>query len=191
MTLRAARRPSTAAVLAAVALCLAFAAEAGATCVTAPAKTGLALPATHFAPRAAAQGSADHEGGDARAWLVGMWLTEFRVGDALYDQTFQQFHSDGTENMLSNGLPPSLGNVCLGVWAQVGPRTIKLRHVAWNFDADGRFAGLFQMVVTLAVDRSGTSYTGAFVADSYDLSSQIIPDLHVAGTVRATRITVD
>jgi hypothetical protein len=176
--------------LAVVALCPSFATEAGATCVTNPLKGPRITPIVQFAGREAAQLTEGHDASDAREWLVGMWMTEFLVGDALYDQTLQQFHSDGTENILSNGLPPALGNVCLGIWKQVGPRTITLRHMAWNWDAEGQFAGLFEMFVTFRVDRSGREYSGTFVADSYDLSNHVIPELHTEGTVRASRITV-
>jgi hypothetical protein len=175
----------------AAALLAAFATEAGATCVTAPIRHRGAAPITQFAGPEGARAAVEREPSDPAGWLVGMWTAEFRVGDALYDQTFQHFHSDGTENILSNGLPPSLGNVCLGVWKQVGPRTVRLRHMAWNWDADGHFAGTFVMVVTLKVDRAGNRYTGTFVADSLDLSGDPIPELHVEGVVRATRITVD
>jgi hypothetical protein len=183
-------RPMIAA-MAVAALCASFAVEANASCLKTPLKDRLALPALRVAAPGAAQAQGGNDPSGAATWLVGMWLSEFRVGDALYDQTLQQFHSDGTENILSNGLPPVLGNVCLGIWTQLGSRTIKLRHLAWNWDADGQFAGLFQMIVTFEVDRSGSSYAGTFVADSYDLSNNVIPELHVEGTVRAARLRVD
>jgi hypothetical protein len=50
--------------------------------------------------------------------VVGMWHAVFRIGDAngpVFDETLQQFHSDGTEGLISNGFPPALGNVCIGV----------------------------------------------------------------------------
>ena len=92
--------------------------------------------------------------------------------------------------MISNGLPPALGNVCVGVWKKVDG-TIKLRHVTWNWDVDGNPTGTFVMVVTLRVDRRGSSFRGTWFADSYDLSNNVIPELHAEGVVRATRVTVD
>ena len=178
-----------AATLAIATLCTLFAAEAAATCVTAPSKNRFAAPIPQALP-AAAQSAGDRADDDAADMLVGMWRADFLVGDALYDQTLQQFHSDGTENILSNGLPPALGNVCLGIWKRVGPRTFKLRHLAWNWDADGTFAGLFEMIVTFTVNRSG-EYRGTFVADSYDLSNERIPELHVEGEVTALRLAVE
>ena len=47
--------------------------------------------------------------------VVGMWRAVYRIGDAngpVFDESFQQFHSDGTEGMISTGSPPALGNVC-------------------------------------------------------------------------------
>jgi hypothetical protein len=172
-------------------LCAWLPSEVGATCVTTPVKNGVVLPASQFADRQTASAAGSLNTAEVREALVGMWMVEFRAGDALFDQGLQHFHPDGTESMLSNGLSPSLGNVCLGVWAQVGPRTFKLRHMAWNWDAEGHLTGLFEMFVTVRVDRSGRAYTGTFVADSYDLSHQVIPELHAEGTVRGARLTVE
>jgi hypothetical protein len=41
------------------------------------------------------------------------------------------------------------------------------------------------------VARNGKTYAGTFVADSYDLDGNAIPELHTEGTVRATRLHVD
>src|SRR5262245_30898774 len=133
--------------------------------------------------------------------VVGMWHTVFRIGDAngpVFDETFQQFHSDGTEGLISNGLPPALGNVCIGVWKQVGPRAYKLRHMTWNwspsdggFGVPGSFAGRFEMMVRLTVDRQRTSFSGTWAAKNFDVSGNHIPELDAEGVVRATRITVD
>ncbi len=121
-----------------------------------------------------------------------MWLTTFLLGQGpeRFDQGFQLFHAGGTEVMLSNGLPPALGNVCLGVWDQAG-RRIRLRHVAWNWDAEGRLTGTFILLATLRLDHRGKAFEGTWTADSYDLSHNVIPDLHAEGVVRGTRIPVD
>ena len=134
--------------------------------------------------------------------VVGMWRAVFRIGNAdgpVFDETFQQFHSDGTEGMISNGFPPALGNVCLGVWKRVGSREYKLRHMTWNwsstfndfFGVPGSFAGRFEMVVNLSVDPHGTSFSGTWAAKNFDVSDNHIPELDAEGVVRATRITVD
>jgi hypothetical protein len=93
--------------------------------------------------------------------------------------------------MVSNGLPPAPGNVCVGIWKQVAPRTFKLKHMTWNWDANGGFAGTFLLDVTLRLDRRGNSYMGTWVADSYDPDGTIIPELHAEGIARGTRISLN
>jgi hypothetical protein len=70
-------------------------------------------------------------------------------------------------------------------------RTIKLRHLTWNWNADGTLAGIFQLEVTLRLDRHGNAYAGTYVSDSFDLSNNVIPELHAEGIVKGTRIRVD
>jgi hypothetical protein len=126
--------------------------------------------------------------------IVGMWNSEFLLGAGpdLFDHAFQQFHSDGTEMMLSRGLPPSLGNVCVGVWKRVGPRSFKLRHMAWNWDGDGQYISTFMMEVTITLDEHGRSYTGTWSSDNLSpVTGEPLPGEHFEGVVRGTRITVD
>ncbi len=92
---------------------------------------------------------------------------------------------------LSGGLSPSLGNVCIGVWKATGPRSIKLRHVAFNWDADGKMRGTFLLLMTLRLNRNGQYYSGKYEADSFDLNGDKIPAEHFEGIVRGTRINVD
>ena len=174
--------------VASVILCLAFSAPAArAACVSAGAHGPFGAPPVQFGHHddGPSLGTGAHS-------IVGMWYTEFLLGDGpdLYDQGFEQFHSDGTELMVDNAVPPSFGNVCVGVWEPDGPRTIKLRHVTWNWDDQGHKAGTFQLLVTLTVDQRGTAFKGTYVADSFDLSGALIPDLHAEGKVHARRITV-
>jgi hypothetical protein len=125
--------------------------------------------------------------------IVGLWRVTFLFGDGpdIYDQGFEQWHSDGTELMVDNGVPPILGNVCIGVWKQVAPRTFKLRHTTWNWDTDGHLTGTFVLIMTVKLDRHGNTFAGSYVADSYDLAGNIIPAMHVEGVSKAVRITVD
>jgi hypothetical protein len=132
--------------------------------------------------------------------VVGMWHSVYRLGDAdgpVYDETLQQFHADGTELIVSAGLPPALGNVCVGVWEQTAPRAYKLRHMTWNwspedagFGVPGTFAGRFEIVVNLFVDRRGNRFTGTWAAMNFDPDGNHIPELDAQGVVSATRITV-
>jgi hypothetical protein len=124
--------------------------------------------------------------------IVGLWNTTFYVGDGpdVWDQAYEQWHSDGTELAVDNGVPPVLGNLCVGVWKQVG-KTIKLRHLTWNWNLDGSKAGTFVLLLTATVDKGGKAFSGTYVTDSYDLNGNVIPELHAEGVVRGTRITVD
>ena len=179
------------AAVAVISLCTALAGEAQATCVTTATGRSLATaPMFALAPFAQAALGDDISAGS----LVGLWNAEFLLGEGpdLFDQSFQQFHSDGTEMMLSRGLPPSLGNVCVGIWKQTGPRSYKLRHMAWNWDAAGQFISIFVMEVTISFDRHADAYTGTWKSDNLSPSTgQPIAGEHFEGIVRGTRITVD
>ena len=133
--------------------------------------------------------------------VVGMWHAILRIGDAngpVYDEVLEQFHSDGTELLISNGLPPALGNVCIGIWKRVAPRTFKLRHMTWNwsppdggFGVPGSFAGHFELEVTLRLDARGNAFTGRWTAENFDLEGKHIPALDAQGVVTGTRLSVD
>jgi hypothetical protein len=175
--------------LAIVTVCPGLVSNAAAACFSTPAKTALAAPRALFSATPAA--ALDDR--DSSSSIVGLWNSVFLLGDgpARYDQTFQIIHADGTEMMISNGLPPALGNVCVGIWQQIAQRTFKLKHMTWNWDANGGFAGTFLMTVTLRLDRRGMTYTGSWSADSYNPDGELIPELHAEGTARGTRIGLD
>jgi hypothetical protein len=148
----------------------------------------------------AAQGNNSSGGGS----IVGLWqivLTDSQLG--VIDFGFQQFHQDGTEFMSSGGVPPTLGNLCVGVWERGAGGVIRLRHVGWNFDpALGLGLGVaptgyFHLEVTLRTNSQGTAYSGTFRAASYDLGAGPLgsggnpqPGTEFAGTVEAVRISV-
>jgi hypothetical protein len=172
-----------------VALVTLSAREASASCFTEGNR--LTAARAQVSPQAGAGGSDQRE--HSNASIIGLWKADFLIGTGpdLFDQAFQQFHSDGTELMLSRGLPPSLGNVCVGIWKKTGPRSYRLKHTAWNWTADGTFAGTFIMEATLRLSRSGDDFTGTWRADSFDTSGTLIPDQHFEGTARASRIGMD
>jgi hypothetical protein len=162
--------------------------QAWASCFTTAQGKPLA-PKTQYAAAASSASAVDDDGSGP---IVGLWNAEFLLGNGdLFDQSFQQFHSDGTEMMLSRGLPPSLGNVCLGVWKQ-DDHTYRLKHMAWNWDANGTYISIFVMEVTLKVNRRGNRYTGSWSADNLaPATGEPIPGEHFEGIVRGTRITMD
>jgi len=177
--------------LAAGGLLLLLAPEAFAACGSSVAKTGVAA-ARLIAPNALKLSATSQEGGGSNS-IVGLWNTTFLIGagPGIYDQGFEQWHSDGTELNLDNAVPPILGNVCVGVYTQVGPRTYKLRHVTWNWDLSGNLTGTFLLIMTVQVDPHGDTFAGTYVTDSFDLAGNVIPAFHAEGVVSGTRITVD
>lgn len=181
-------------VLAIAAASTSFAAEAMASCfpTTASRARLVVAPKLLFDARTSAA-SADEGTAGTYDSIVGLWKVSFLAGDGpnVAYEGFQQWHTGGTEVMVDNGVPPSLGNVCVGVWKQAGIRTYKLRHVTFNWDGNGKPAGTFVMLMTVRIDRSGNAYTGSYTADSFDLSGNVIPELHLEGRARGTRITVD
>ncbi len=160
-------------------------------------------PAPQFGDFSIVEGAADYSlvTNDGNGSIVGMWHAILRIGDAsgpVYDEVFQQFHSDGTEMIISNGLPPALGNVCVGVWKRTEPRTYKLRHMTWNwspetggFGVPGTFAGHFELQVRLRLDSNGNAYRGSWKAQNFDLEGNHLPELDAEGVVTARRITVN
>ncbi|MGB6452061.1 MAG: hypothetical protein WBE92_15025 [Steroidobacteraceae bacterium] len=139
--------------------------------------------------------------------IVGLWQFQF-TGD-LPDYGTQVWHSDGTELIFSGGQNPATGDVCQGVWKQIGPRTYTLNHVAFGWagldlqpvnPTEGQaFARIhFHFLITL--DPSGDKFTGKFTADFYsELATDPFnedpstnpPMATLTGNVTATRIQPD
>ena len=182
--------------LAVLAVWTTLAADANAACFANPPARTFAAPGSQLRQREPAEPAlAGKETLSTSQTVTGMWLAQFYKGTSteLWNQGFQLFHADGTEVSVDNAVPPSLGNVCVGVWKPSGSssRTIRLRHLTWNWNADGTLAGIFQLEVTLRLDRHGNAYAGTYVSDSFDLSNNVIPELHAEGIVKGTRIRVD
>ena len=135
------------------------------------------------------------------ASIVGMWHTILRLGGAngpVFDEVLEQFHSDGTELLISNGLPPALGNICIGIWKRVGGRSYKLRHMTWNWAPDeggfgvpGAFAGHFELEVNFTLDASGRTFAGNWSARNFDPAGEHLPELDADGVINGVRLTVD
>jgi hypothetical protein len=133
--------------------------------------------------------------------VVGLWHAILRIGDErgpVYDEVLEQFHADGTELLISSGLPPALGNVCIGVWKRVAARTFKLKHMTWNwappdggFGVPGTFAGHFELDVTLRLDARGAAFSGTWTARNFGLQGEHLPALDAQGVVTGVRIGVD
>jgi hypothetical protein len=125
--------------------------------------------------------------------IVGLWLVKFYSGGQLFDQGFDQFHSDGLEilNDIAPPVPPSSsGTICLGVWKEVDHNTIKLRHPAWVFDANANLSAGIVILETITVDANRNSYSGTFTYQVYDPDFKNLIS-ETKGEVKAHRVTVD
>jgi hypothetical protein len=144
-----------------------------------------------------AQANTAKFGGLSTPSIVGFWKFQFisngntthnpSIPDgALIDFGYMQWHSDGTE--LINSAVHS--DFCMGVWAQTGFMTFEINHFAINYDpSTGMVASYVNLREQDTLSPSGDSYTGTITIDVYDPKGNHVD--HLAGTVRATRLTVD
>ena len=142
------------------------------------------------------------------ATIVGLWHVNYT---ATYDdnfppggpfpptpfpflESFKTWHADGTE--FENAfLPPTGGNICFGVWKDLGKGTVKLHHIGLMFSPDGSLSAIFTDDETNTVASDGKTYKGMFDfklwPPNYDAVGIGKPIAEVKGTIAATRITVD
>jgi hypothetical protein len=142
------------------------------------------------------------------ATIVGLWHV---IYTATYDEnfppggpypttpfpfleSFKTWHGDGTE--FENAfLPPVGGNICFGVWKDLGDHRVKLHHIGLMFNPDGSLSSIFTVDETDTVASDGKTYTGMFDfklwPPSYDAVGVGTPIAEVKGTTAATRIAVD
>jgi hypothetical protein len=119
--------------------------------------------------------------------IVGLWHVTYTAGGNPLYEAFDQWHGDGTE-LENPNLAPATGPLCVGVWKHAGPRTFRLHHVGWNFDANGNSLGIFTLKETNTLGPEGNSYQGTFRLTFFDVDGNIVDEL--TGTQKATRITV-
>jgi hypothetical protein len=122
--------------------------------------------------------------------IVGLWHVTYWLGTSVFNETLDQWHSDGTE--FENAyLSPLGGNICFGVWKPTGPRSVKLHHIGWTFSSDGTtLTGYFTLDEENTVAPNGMSYSGNFTFKTFNTDgSPAGTDL--SGTMDATRITVE
>jgi hypothetical protein len=123
--------------------------------------------------------------------IVGLWQTVYTTSSgAVFNQTLKQWHSDGTE-FESAFLPPPAGNVCIGVYKEIGHSKVKLHHMGWLFDGSGTTTanGYFVLDEIDTVAGNGKTYTGTFTFTPYTMDGTV--GTAVSGTIAATRVTVD
>lgn len=149
---------------------------------------------------------------DRNASVVGLWRVTLVSDGTAYpaqipfgvvvDFGTQQWHSDGTELLISGGRAPSSGDVCMGVWEPAGHRTYKLKHIALAYASSDTPAaqggpvvpaayvgpGIIREVVT--VSASGKTFEGTFTIDQY-AKDEVTLLQHVAGKIVGDRVTPD
>ncbi|HEY4741400.1 MAG TPA: hypothetical protein VIH76_12470 [Candidatus Acidoferrales bacterium] len=138
--------------------------------------------------------------------IVGLWhvnyTAEAESGAPIFPpapfaflESFKTWHADGTE--FENAfLAPSGGNICFGVWKEVGRGQVKLHHIGLMFDATtGAISNTFTVDEKDTVGSNGQTYTGSFDFKLWPPSFAAVgvgaPIAEVTGTISATRITVD
>ena len=180
--------------IAALAINAAFAASARAQCGISPGQnlnalnllngSAIAMPSTSARP--ATQESNAQNGGEPT--IVGLWDTKLMSNNQLFDEGFDQFHSDGTE-ILDDGA------ICLGVWVKTGPRSFKLKHPIWIHDPATNYTTLIGralLVALITLDRRGQSFGGTFTMEFRDLFGNPLAGFtDFSGNLVADRITVD
>jgi hypothetical protein len=133
-------------------------------------------------------------GGTSSDSIVGLWHVIYTMlppggPPTLMNVSLKEWHSDGTE--FENAyLAPGGGNLCLGVWKTVAPRTVQVHHVGWIFTQPGTATGYFTQDEIDTVSRDGKTYTGTFKFQFFDIND-VPQGAEVNGTIAATRITVE
>lgn len=122
--------------------------------------------------------------------IVGLWGVVYTANGAVFNQTFDTWHSDGTEYETAF-LPVAVGNVCVGVWKPIDGDTVRLHHVGWTFDpvAGGVANGTFTLDEVVTVAKDNCKYIGTFVFTPYNLKGEA--QTPTKGTIAAARITVE
>lgn len=136
-----------------------------------------------------AQAESDESASASSESIVGLWHVVYTAGGEVFNETLDQWHSDGTE--FENAyLPVAQGNICFGVWKTVGTRAVRLHHVGWTYDpvAGGPANGTFTLDESNTISRDGKTYTGSFTFKTFPSTGT---GVEVKGTIAATRITVD
>jgi hypothetical protein len=186
-------------------------------CSPLPYKAGAAPSIPFVSP----QGEHAQEGGDSNGpvSIVGLWHliytaktdNNFPPGGPYpptpfpFLESFKTWHADGTE--FENAfLPPTGGNICFGVWEDVGHGKVHLHHIGLMFQpgegAPPEFVtSIFTVDENDAVASDGKTYSGTFdfklfvptqCADfdgAYACTGK--PLAEVTGTTFGTRITVN
>lgn len=173
-------------------LLLALSAGAFASCgdslVAMAAATAVHTPYRLTLPQSAMNADPSLADGASVPSIVGMWHISFVAGGQTIQEAFQIWNLGGTEVHNPN-VDPRTGNVCVGVWTNVGPQTYSLVHRVWWYDATGDFMGTIHLHEVVTMGAGGGTHTGSFTLDFYDPNNNFVNE--VAGNVVADRVTGD
>src|ERR1700722_19085233 len=76
-------------------------------------------------------------------------------------ESYKTWHRDGTE--FENAfVDPKGGNICFGVWKEIGERKVQLHHIGLMFDTEGTVKAVFTTDEINVVSYDGKSYSGTF-----------------------------
>jgi hypothetical protein len=168
-----------------------------------PYKTGAAPSIPFVSPHGDDQQEGDELG--APASIVGLWhlnyTAEAEYGAPIFPpapfpflESFKMWHADGTE--FENAfMPPTGGNICYGVWKDLGDGSVKLHHIGLMFDSTGQLSNIFTVDEKDTVARNGQTYSGSFDFKLWPPSFAAVgvgtPIAEVTGKTAGTRINVD
>jgi hypothetical protein len=163
--------------------------------LTGQASPALAFPAVYRPGEAAGVLLPVSDWDQPHGSIVGLW--QFTLSGFSVDYGTQAWHADGTEIMFSGGQNPETGDVCQGVWRDVGHSTYTLNHIAMGWMAPGGPFGLrVHIHMTVKLDPSGNTFSGTYSASVYVVSPEAPFDESVmvasgTGNVSATRVRPD
>ena len=200
------RREQFVAFVALVGLGLLFTASSAKADCGLPSKKGAAPSIPFLSPsgRETSNHQDEDEKSNKHASIVGLWHVVYTATSApnppfpstpfQFAESLKQWHGDGTE--FENAfLPPTGGNICFGVWKDLGHGNAKLHHIGLMFDGEGLVKNIFTQDETNTVASNGKTYSGTFDfkiwPPSFDAVGVGSPLVEVTGTMAATRITVD
>ena len=123
-------------------------------------------------------------------------------GGGLFDDSYVQWHSDGTEIMNSGN--HGSGAFCMGVWAKTGDSTYVLNHIALDYTMEPSGSLTPDAIVIIheqiTVAHGGNHFTGMFTAQAYapySIDFPATPDFNnplgppASGTIAADRVTAN
>ena len=172
------------------------------------------VPATPAIPFVGPHGDDHPDGEDSNgtASIVGLWHLIYTATGSTsgplpvpvippgppssfpFVESLKTWHADGTE--FENAfLPPAGGNICFGVWKDLGHGSVKLHHIGLMFDSMGNVSFIFTVDEKDTVGRNGQTYSGSFDFKLWPPSFSAVgvgmPLQEISGTTAGTRITVD